>query len=75
MRRPLVARFGWRDGWPAVVLGGSTVAAVFLRLPFLHVGLSPDEGGYAYAVARLTIARKIGKRAFHALLELEPATA
>ena len=27
------------------------------------------------AVARLTIARKVGKRAYHALRELEPATA
>ncbi len=51
MRGLPIHRFG-RRGWPAVAVGGSTVAAVFLRLPFLHVGLSPDEGGYAYVATQ-----------------------
>ena len=38
--------------WPAGGIAAAAVGAVVLRVPFLHVGLSPDEGGYAY-VARM----------------------
>ena len=34
--------------WPAVAIAGAAVTDALLRVPFLYVGLSPDEGGYAY---------------------------
>jgi len=34
--------------WPAAAIGASGAGAVLLRVPFMHVGLGPDEGGYAY---------------------------
>ena len=52
MRRLLVSAFGRQSVWPAGGIAAAAVGAVVLRVPFLHVGLSPDEGGYAY-VARM----------------------
>ena len=34
--------------WPAAAIAASGAAAVALRMPFMHAGLGPDEGGYAY---------------------------
>jgi hypothetical protein len=35
-----------------VAIAGSVGLAALLRLPFLHTGLSPDEGGYAYVAGQ-----------------------
>jgi hypothetical protein len=35
-------------GGTAWALGGATLLAVALRLPFLAAGVGQDEGGYAY---------------------------
>jgi 4-amino-4-deoxy-L-arabinose transferase-like glycosyltransferase len=39
---------------PAATIAVSTVIAVVLRVPFMRVGLSPDEGGYAYVAEQWT---------------------
>jgi 4-amino-4-deoxy-L-arabinose transferase-like glycosyltransferase len=42
----IVSSRAW--SWAAVAIGAAAAVDGFLRLSFLHVGLSPDEGGYAY---------------------------
>jgi 4-amino-4-deoxy-L-arabinose transferase-like glycosyltransferase len=34
--------------WAAVAIAAAAATDGLFRVPFLHVGLSPDEGGYAY---------------------------
>jgi hypothetical protein len=48
VRRLLVPALGRRGSWPALGIAASAAGAVVLRMPFMHAGLSPDEGGYAY---------------------------
>jgi hypothetical protein len=48
VRDLLTPAHGRRSLRPAAVIAVSVIGAIGLRVPFMHLGLSPDEGGYAY---------------------------